>query len=734
MTNEFNQQKQTIISSLRAHRLNAALRQLRTLAESNSARDIAEKATAIESDYALMLKYLVEGANDPDRQKMYNKFISRTHRLIDQITRRHNITETGSLYYSILRFEATRPNDNVASLIGKYFQLLDSSSLFNLISAENDTEGNTHRNLEQQEITERRIFNRLWVTFPLESDNAESVEKLIKADEIPCHMKQLAISSLLMGLLEFYDEKRLEILIDTYITNASKQNSPLAPEALTAIAITLFRYSDRPIAEKISILLEQASQLPTWTSDLKNVYTELVKTRDTERINRKMTDEVIPELIKMRPDIVKKNIDISEISDLSDIEENPEWLEMLEKSGITERLKEMTEIQEEGGDVFMSTFAHLKRFPFFNEIANWFMPFHTEHTAIDSTDESASTIATVLTASPFLCDSDKFSFFFSILQVPEQQRQLMMSQFKNFNISNAELRSAALNPSAVDRSNTINKYIQDLYRFFRLFSRKEEFDDPFRTRMNIFKVPGLAKLFNDTTTHRTIAEFYFKHKYFAEALEMFRAIEQTEPPTPQIYQKIGFCYQKAGELENALDYYQRSELLDARSQWTLKRIASCLTILGRHSEALDYYNRILGQSPDNVRTIVDTAVTMVELKRFKDAIPMFHKAIYLDPSNSRAQRNLAHCLIMTHDLKSAEKQLNKLIISNATTNDYINLGHIAVARNDIKEAVRFYRLAAEKSGTTINDTVNRLLRDIPYMENAGIDTSSLPFIIDALDC
>lgn len=733
MTNEFNQQRQAILSSLRAHRLNAALRQLRTLAENNSARDIAEKTAAIESDYALMLKYLVEGANDPDRQKMYARFVNRTYKLLDQMTRRHNVTDTGSLYYNVLRFEATRPDDNVAALIGKYFRLLDNSSLFNLISAENDTEGNIQRNLEHQEITERRIFNRLWVTYPLDADNAESVEKLIKADEIPCHMKQLAISSLLMGLLEFYDERRLGILIDTYIANASNQNSPLAPEALTAVAITLFRYTNRPVSEKISVMLEQASQQPSWTSDLRTVYTELVKTRDTERINRKMTDEVIPELIKMRPDMVKNNIDISEISDISDIEENPEWLDMLEKSGITERLKEMNEIQEEGGDVFMSTFAHLKRFPFFNEIANWFMPFHTEHTAIDSADESTSTIANVLTASPFLCNSDKFSFFFSVLQVPEQQRQLMMSQFKNFNINNAELRSAALNPSAVDRSNIINKYIQDLYRFFRLFSRKNEFDDPFKTRMNIFKVPELSKLFNDATTHRTIAEFYFKHKYFSEALEMFRAIEQTEPPTPQIYQKIGFCYQKAGELENALDYYQRSELLDARSQWTLKRIASCLTILGRHSEALGYYNRILEQNPENVKTIVDTAVTMVELKRFKEAIPMLHKAIYLEPDNSRAQRNLVHCLMMTRDLKNAEKQLNKLIYSSTTAADYLNLGHIAVARADIKEAVRLYRLAAEKSGATINDTINRLLHDIPNLENAGIDSSSLPFIIDALD-
>jgi len=45
-------------------------------------------------------------------------------------------------------------------------------------------------------------------------------------------------------------------------------------------------------------------------------------------------------------------------------EENPEWQEILDKSGISDKLQELSELQLEGADVYMSTFSMLKNFPF----------------------------------------------------------------------------------------------------------------------------------------------------------------------------------------------------------------------------------------------------------------------------------------------------------------------------------------------------------------------------------
>ncbi len=46
---------------------------------------------------------------------------------------------------------------------------------------------------------------------------------------------------------------------------------------------------------------------------------------------------------------------------------------------IFKTMEELTNLQMEGADVYMSAFANLKNFEFFRDIQNWFVPFHPEH-------------------------------------------------------------------------------------------------------------------------------------------------------------------------------------------------------------------------------------------------------------------------------------------------------------------------------------------------------------------
>ena len=75
-----------------------------------------------------------------------------------------------------------------------------------------------------------------------------------------------------------------------------------------------------------------------------------------------MNEELLPEMMKLGPSLYKKIRQEDLMNDINALEENPEWQEMLDKSGITDKLKELTDLQMEGADVFMSTFSHLKRF------------------------------------------------------------------------------------------------------------------------------------------------------------------------------------------------------------------------------------------------------------------------------------------------------------------------------------------------------------------------------------
>lgn len=80
-----------------------------------------------------------------------------------------------------------------------------------------------------------------------------------------------------------------------------------------------------------------------------------------------MREEIIPEMMK-NPKLNLEGLD----EDAED--HNPEWEEWIDRSGITDKLRELGELQMSGADVYMSTFSQLKHFPFFRKISHWFYP------------------------------------------------------------------------------------------------------------------------------------------------------------------------------------------------------------------------------------------------------------------------------------------------------------------------------------------------------------------------
>ncbi len=713
---------------LSSKRLRAAIQELRNIALTVRNNRVISSINEIEENYNRLLSFMQSGADDPQRMTQYVVFVNKIFTLADSLERNSLSVDTPSLYYGTLRYEATKNDVSVADLLNEYSRLVNDSSLFNLVAEDNHEK---NENVYNREMLERRIFNRLWVSFPLHDDTVSILNDFLNSESIPVYVRQMVISSLFMGLLEFYDDKRLALLWDIYSRNVTKE-PVLALQAMTCAVISGMMFPDRPVTPRITAAIEMAASANSWESDLRIVLTEFVRSIDTERIYRKMQQEVMPELLKLQPDIKKINSELSSIDDIADLEENPEWQEKLSQSGISDKLRALSKIQEEGGDVFMSTFAHLKSFPYFNEIANWFIPFHTDHTLMNGADEQKRTIADVISASPFLCDSDKYSFLLSLNNIPESQRNMMLSQMRMQNIDADEIRSAALNSAVTDRKNIVNKFVQNLYRFFKLFRRKGEFRDPFDGSLSVADIPSLVNKFNDSETLSLVAEFYFKHHYYEESLAIFLKLEQRGLSSAQLYQKIGFCYFRLNQLEQALKYFRMSELLDARSEWTRKNIARLLFLLGDFEEAEKYYAQLEKDQPENISFIMNLGNCRIALKNYSSALKAFHKINYLNPHDLKALRAIAWCYMMSGDFINSIKTYRTIILEDPEASDYINMGHVALAAKDYAEAVNSYNLAVERMDNDRERVISLISEDEERLKSIGIDTSELPFIFDSL--
>lgn len=97
-----------------------------------------------------------------------------------------------------------------------------------------------------------------------------------------------------------------------------------------------------------------------------------------------MREEIIPEMLKNVSSMRNMKFGFEESDEEKD-DRNPDWENVFEHSALGDKLREMNELQMEGADVYMSTFAPLKNFPFFKEPHNWFYPFDKQQSDVIKT-------------------------------------------------------------------------------------------------------------------------------------------------------------------------------------------------------------------------------------------------------------------------------------------------------------------------------------------------------------
>ena len=718
-----------INDSIGQHRLRDAFRELRCYSAKLGDWRITDEIDGIEQSYSMMLKYATIGADDPSRQTMYESIVARMLRVMDAVSRRMEQSSSPSLYYSTLRYEAMSKGCTLASLLVDYRNMHDRMSLLNMIVDDGSTSDNASD--EEIEALERRIFNRLWVTYPISAESDEVIRDAFASDSLPEYFKDMLISSLLLGLTFFYDERRLCLLLDVY---AGGHSPRIQMRALCAALMAMYVNRDRLSSDNLRKRIESLRDTTGWHDDVRLVFLQFIRSRDTERINKKMNDELIPKMLKLRPDITKRLNDMSDVSDMDELTENPEWQDLMDKSGITDKIKELTKMQEEGGDVFMSTFANLKSFPFFSDVANWFLPFRSDHTSIKKAfgKSDAHRLGEIVESSQFLCDGDKYSFLLALSSVPEAQRNLMLSQFDAQRFSEMELRNSMLDSDSDSRDNIAGKYVQGIYRFFKLFRRRGEFNDPFARPLNLLLIDLLAQDLTDNDTLSLVSEFYFTRGYYEDAYKVYEMLDEKSVPDAQLFQKLGYCLQQLGDIEGALKYYEQSELLNADSLWTQRRLGLCYKLLGRYGEAINRYKIVEAKRPNDLAVCMNIGHCYVELNKPSEALKYYYKVEFLDEKSTKAWRPIAWCLFRMRDFDHSAEYYGRSLNDRPTAMDDLNMGHVQLALGNIKEALNYYGLSVDARNGDCESFIENFNADQKYLLEVGIKKSILPLIIDAL--
>jgi tetratricopeptide (TPR) repeat protein len=692
---------------------------------------LEEKKNELETTYKFMLRYLTQGVKDPEQHHIYGDLLRSCYKLVDITVNQLNIKYSSGVYYDNKRTNLYSPtNNSIISLLTSIEDIEGKISLISLLEDGEEKEDRLPEFKKEIENISDKLFMEIWLNEQLSAEDTKALNCFIDDKTHSYVATCLIISALTLGNQFIFDENKVLLLMQA----CGNQHENIRQRALIGLLMGLHKYDSRlSIYPQVLHRLEHLAESEGFRENVRDILLQFIMSRETEKITKKIQEEIIPEMMKISPGLRNK-IKLDDLMEGSGMEEkNPEWVNIIDESGLGDKLKEFSELQMEGADIMHSSFAHLKAYPFFNKLSNWFIPFFSGNSFISGTKgKKNEELTEILVESSLLCNSDKYSLFFSIAQMPEEYKKMMTGQFVAESDAVKELQKEDL-PGSHKQSSVISKqYIQDLYRFYKIYPKRSDFEDIFKEKSDYIHSKSIGRIISDFESRMVIGEYYFNRNYYEEALQVFNRLIDEGMSSDTIYQKKGFCLQKTGNFEAALDAYLKAELLNGASSWTIKKIAYCYRILKNPGEALVYYRKAGQMSPDNLSIQLNIGHCFLELRDYTEALKCYFEVEYLDKHGERAWRPIAWCSFLTGKYEQAMSYFEKIIEKDAEAQDFLNCGHTRFAMGNISEAIEYYKSAFLLYDCSIDKFNEAFNPDIPELLRAGINPEYIPLALDRM--
>ena len=688
--------------------LKEALEQIQTQMAGVSDWSIISRYEDIDRSYKYMLQYFSQGMPDDQRTDLYRRLVRRCLLLNDDILQARLQPESMLLYYQHLRSRLSR-TETVESLR----LILESYVDTNDIAA--------------HERALKLLFDIIWTNGEWNSEEGVQIQELIDSPLVSEDDSAFAISAVTLSLMERFDPLKCLFLCQA----AENLSIAVSIRALTGLAVSLIGHRDMlPYFPEVESRIRLLTDAPRICERMLKVQMELLRCRETREIDHRMREEFIPTMLRNPKlgDLMREELEREDVS--------PDWKEWIERSDVKDKLMQMSELQMEGADVYMSTFSNLKNYPFFREISNWFRVFSMEQPDVANAFGSegvSSAIGKSMLSSSVFCNSDKYSFALTFSQIPREQREMIAGQLSEEAIEAIHEKENSTSPADVTETLMARQYTQDLYRFFNLFSRRHEFRDPFADNLNLLMDNPLSVLLQTDDSEQKIAAWLLRKNFYAEAVQAYRLMESTANPYStdyRFYQQMGYALQREQQYADALEAYRRADILQSDNSWTMRHTAQCYRILGQPEAALELLLKAEKNSPDNLSLQIQIGDCLVDLKRYEDALTRFFKVDYLKPHYIKAWRAIAWCAFLADRIDRSLEYYDKLIASDPDGIDCLNAGHVYWKSGNIQHAAALYRRSASLLGREKFE--EEFDKDRKILIDKGISELDIPLMLDLI--
>jgi len=320
-----------ICNSLSARRLKPAFDLLGKLISDNGLGIYSDECRKLEETYHYMLKYTVEGVSDPERRKVYRKLIVSAFELADKVNETLRMKFSPSPEYEKKRAYGNSLITDPAAYIAKleaYYQPENKKYRSGRPKSVRDKsqspghEESPAENEREQHQKIHKLFYHVWFNDKLSLEEAKTWRKFLQSPVIPVPYKALITTAIMLGLQRFFDAEKFVILCEA----GSSPEIDVNQRALVGLLINLYKYDSRlafypDITGRLKILNENK----TFRRNLEKIISQFISSKETEKLQQRIRDEILPEMIKISPNLKDKiNLDSLMEEGLSRILQSPD--------------------------------------------------------------------------------------------------------------------------------------------------------------------------------------------------------------------------------------------------------------------------------------------------------------------------------------------------------------------------------------------------------------------------
>lgn len=696
----------TVFSLLDEQELGSALTAMENLLYTYPQLYSNEQLLRLREEYQLLADYWRRGYADPQRTAVYDALLHRLFSLATDVAVVAHMKSTPLLTTVYNRTRRSNRDWSIASVRQQLENFVAEAAMLDLSL---DNQPTSHGHNAQQLYSDHQqlmadLFDYVWTSTSWNESLEQAFADILLSPTLDSVDQQLLVSALMLSAMTVFDPSKLRLLMRVY---DEAEDQRVRQRALVAWVFSLGGTPLRlfpDIASQVESLIAKED----CRRELSELQMQLFFCISAEADTKKIQSEIMPNLMSNSTYRVTRNgIEETEedpMQDILDPEASERSMERMEQS-----VRRMMDMQQAGSDIYFGGFSQMKRYPFFQSVSNWFVPFYAHHPAVSKlldTGRGRKFLRTMVEQGPF-CDSDKYSFVLAFEQVaariPDSLMQLLDS-------GEAQMVGAQLQAGDISKPAYIRRmYLQSLYRFFRIHPQRADFHNPFlksEDYLFLTKPVFLSPLLADN--HLEVASFLYKRRQFDDCAALVRAY-CGQPSLRYCLLKGNVSLALTAATDDATtaneavalaaDSFEEALRLSPDDVQALAGLGRARFRQGSHERALECYKRLLDQQPDKRSYKLNAAVCLLRLGRHDEALPTLYQLSYEQPDDHNVSRVLAWAQVCAGKYEQAAKAYQQLLQQDQPmADDQLNYGYCLWLSSQVDGAIAMFRQYAAQSG------------------------------------